>query len=92
MPYVKVANIEVPVDAERFCSPDMREVLEFYPKWKRLGGGWSIQGYFTEFCKHLEKWETDNGREYKDRGQRAIQHFGVQEFGRMLVELGGDNA
>lgn len=88
MKYLKISGIEIPVDADGFCSPMMQDVLEFYPKWCRLGGKWSIQGYFCGFCSALETHERALGFEQKDRMQRAIHYFGVHEIGRMIQEFG----
>lgn len=95
MTTVKVLDVEIPVDAGDFITPDWTRVLEFYSiwvgqvDWSRYGEVWPIQPYMLQFSKELEKIKArieDDGhvRTADQWMQRFFEHFGLSGFERFV--------
>jgi hypothetical protein len=88
---LELHGVPLPVAlTEEFMTPDFREFIEFYPKYKAAAGAvaWEFQPYLLWICKRLAKLEVRPGRTEEDWLGRIVQHFGLPQFAEWLEQYG----
>jgi hypothetical protein len=87
--FIKLCDVEIPVDVSDFITPDWRPVLNFHATWikkvdwKKWGEPWPFQPYMLDFAKSLERLGrgdlrgTLRERTADEWIQRCLQHFGL---------------
>jgi len=101
MTFLKVCDVEIPVDVDNFITPDWKDVLDFHAKWVKLvdwtkyGEPWPFQPYMLEFAKQLERAGKEEClgklrvRTADQWVERCFQHYGLGflEYYSKLAEI-----
>ena len=81
-PYPVLQGIAIPVDFERFISPDLEQAMEYYPYYLRHGGTWKIQPYLCEIVRQFAVYESKSGRAESWGGFEAAKDEVLKQFFR----------